>query len=99
MKPSKMELMVIALRARGYSECTADITAASIRRFACYAKHPRRLGADGDMVFLKVGGGIRIGRSYDLGRPMPQPMRNNLYQEGKTQWSPVLSAKDIWPNG
>lgn len=98
-RPSKMELMALALRARGYSECTADITADAIRRFTIFHKHPRRLGANGDMVFLKVGGGMRIGRSYDLGRPISQAMKINLYNEGLTHWSPTLQASDIWPNG
>lgn len=83
-KPTKTELMALALRARGYSLLAHPRGAdhiITVERYKVSPSHARRLDAQGSIVTLGGGNYVHLG-----GKPMPQAMRAALVAEGEALW-------------
>lgn len=82
-KPSKNELLILALRARGYSQLGPATEFAESWRFRISPSHARRLDNRASDVKLGLGAQPRLGLGI-----MPRAMQQTLLLEGE-----ALAAK------
>lgn len=79
---SKTTLLLLALRARGYSQCTHDMDASGRYHFRISPTHLRRVANYSDLWFEHAGA-VRGGRNWQLGKPLPRATIANLIDEGR----------------
>lgn len=84
-----------ALLARGYSECSGDPVFAQRRVFAISPTHRRRIDKTGARVHISPNGAVRIGRVWEIARPMPKATKQALLSEAEDLLRPVKHLSQL----
>lgn len=88
-KPTVQSRLARVLLARGYSECSDDPVFAQRRVFAISPNHRRRIDKTGARVHISPNGAVRIGRIWEIAKPLPKATKAALLLEAEDLLRPV----------